>query len=309
MSGPALPQSRPALTQSGLDLVHASAVRSIPNRLLREPLLHFLLLGAALFLLYDVLRGQDERPDRIVVDAARVEQLAVGFSRVWQRPPTGAELAGLVEDFVREEVYYREALAMGLDRDDTIVRRRMRQKLEFLSEDLVDLAEPSEAQLEAWLAEHADDYRVEPRAALRQVYVSRERHGERAGAEARRLLERLREGADAAALGDASLLPTSLPLSPQREIAKHFGDDFAAAVMALEPGAWGGPVESTFGLHLVRLEAREPARTPTLAEARRAVERDWASARREEANEAFYQALRARYEVRVEMPAPPPAGS
>jgi hypothetical protein len=279
-------------------------VPSLSNRLVREPLVHFLLLGAALFVLYDVIAGERDAPDRIVVDSARVEQLALGFTRVWQRPPTEAELAGLVEDFVREEVYYREALAMGLDRDDTIVRRRMRQKLEFLSEDLVALAEPGEAELEAWLNEHADDYRVEPRAAFRQVYVSRERHGEAAEATAEALLARLSEGGeDGGALGDASLLPASLPLSPQREIAKHFGDDFAAVVLTLEPGAWSGPVESTFGLHLVRLEAREPARAPALEEVRQAVERDWAAAERREANEAFYQALRERYELTLEMPA------
>ncbi|MEN8162365.1 MAG: peptidylprolyl isomerase [Myxococcota bacterium] len=279
---------------------------SLPNRLLREPLFHFLLLGAALFVLYDVVLGERDEPDRIVVDATRVEQLALGFTRVWQRPPSEAELAGLVEDFVREEVYYREALAMGLDRDDTIVRRRMRQKLEFLSEDLVALAEPGEAELEAWLAEQADDYRVEPRAALRQVYVSRERHGEAAEATAEELLARLEAGEeDPAGLGDASLLPAALPLSSQREIAKHFGDEFATAVLTLEPGVWSGPVESTFGLHLVLLEAREPGRTPSLDEVRQVVERDWAAARREEANEAFYQALRERYEVTIEPPGPP----
>ena len=281
---------------------------NLAGRVLREPLVHFFLIGAALFMLYD--GSETERPDRIVVDVARVEQLALGFSRVWQRPPTESELAGLVEDFVREEVYYREALAMGLDRDDTIVRRRMRQKLEFLSEDLVALAEPNDAELEAWLTEHADDYGIEPRAALRQIYVSRERHGEGAEARAQQLLERLRaEGADGETLGDASLLPSSLPLSPRREIAKHFGDDFAAQVLGLETERWSGPIESAFGLHLVYVEASEPGRVPSLAEARQAVERDWESARRGEANEAFYQALRARYEVTVEVPASAPAGS
>lgn len=272
------------------------------GRFLREPLVHFFLIGALLFALYDGFEG--ERLDQIVVDAARVEQLALGFTRVWQRPPTETELAGLVEDFVREEVYYRESLAMGLDQDDTIVRRRMRQKLEFLSEDLAPPPEPSEEVLAAWLAEHADDYRVEPRAALRQVYVSRERHGDGAEARARQLLESLRKGgADADVLGDASLLPASLQLSPRREIAKHFGDDFAESVVQLETGRWSGPVESAFGLHLVFVEASEAGRVPSLAEVRRAVERDWTAARRDEANEAFYQALRGRYEVTVEVPA------
>jgi hypothetical protein len=275
---------------------------------LREPLVHFFVIGAALFLLYG--GSEAERPDRIVVDAARVEQLAFGFSRVWQRPPTETELAGLVEDFVREEVYYREALAMGLDQDDTIVRRRMRQKLEFLSEDLVPLPEPDEAELEAWLAEHADDYRIEPRCALRQVFVSRERHGEGAEARVQELLEQLRrQDADADAVGDASLLPASLALSPRREIAKHFGDGFAARVVELETGRWTGPVESAFGLHLVFVEVSEAGRVPALAEVRQAVERDWEAARRDEANEAFYQALRGRYEVTVDVGGSSPGDS
>jgi hypothetical protein len=275
---------------------------------LREPLVHFFVIGAALFMLYG--GSEAERPDRSVGDAARVEQLAFGFSRVWQRPPTETELAGLVEDFVREEVYYREALAMGLDQDDTIVRRRMRQKLEFLSEDLVPLPEPDEAELEAWLTEHADDYRIEPRAALRQVFVSRERHGEGAEARVQELLEQLRrQDADADAVGDASLLPASLALSPRREIAKHYGDGFAARVVELETGRWTGPVESAFGLHLVFVEVSEAGRVPALAEVRQAVERDWEAARRDEANEAFYQALRGRYEVTVDVPGSSPGDS
>jgi len=277
-------------------------VRSLAGRLLREPLVHFLVAGALLFALHGSPPAAG--PERIVVDGARVEQLVIGFTRVWQRPPTVEELAGLVDDFVREEIYYREALAMGLDRDDTIVRRRMRQKLEFLSEDLAALDAPDDATLEAWLAEHADAYRIEPRASLTQVYVSRERHGDDAEATSRRWLEALRSGAaDPSAIGDASLLPAKLPASSEREIARHFGDAFAAAVLRLEPGHWEGPVASAFGLHLVRVESREPGRPATLDEVRSAVERDWGTEQREKANEAFYQTLRQRYEVKVEMPA------
>ena len=281
------------------------------RRILREPLLHFLALGAALFVLFAWLRGPlPESPERIVVDGARIEQLALGFERVWQRPPTPAEIAGLVDDFVREEIYYREALAMGLDRDDTIVRRRMRQKLEFLSDDLAEIAEPTDAELERWLAEHAADYRVEPQVALRQVYLSRERRGEAAETDAEALLERLRRtpvDGFATAQGDASLLPASLSLSPERDLARTFGEEFAAAVLRLEPGRWSGPIASAYGLHLVFVEAREEGRLPALAEVRESVRNDWLGARRDEANEAFYQALRSRYEVTVELPPGPAA--
>jgi hypothetical protein len=267
----------------------------------REPLLHFFVLGAALFALFAWLRGPEaEAPGRIHVDAARIAQLAQGFARGWQRPPTPQELDGLVEDFVREEIYYREAVAMGLDRDDTIVRRRMRQKLEFLSEDLAPVAEPDDAALARHLAAHPDAYRIEPQLALRQVFVSRDRRGDAAFADARTLLARLVAGPAAAESGDASMLPASLPLSPLREIARVFGDDFAAEAVKLTPGGWVGPIESGFGLHLVFVETREDGRLPALAEVRDAVRNDWQAARRAEANETFYQQLLARYEVTVD---------
>ena len=263
--------------------------------------MQFFVLGAALFALFAWLRGPvADAPDRIHVDAARLEQLAQGFARGWQRPPTPQELDGLVEDFVKEEIYYREAVAMGLDRDDTIVRRRMRQKLEFLSEDLAAVAEPDDAALARHLAEHADVYRIEPQLALRQVFVSRDRRGDAAFGDARALLARLVADPAASPTGDASMLPASLPLSPLREIARVFGDEFAAAVVKSEPGRWIGPIESGFGLHLVFVEAREEGRVPSLAEVRDAVRMDWQTAQRAAANEAFYRRLRERYQVTVD---------
>jgi hypothetical protein len=271
------------------------------GRILREPLVHFFALGAGLFALFAWLRGPAaEAPDRIHVDTARIEQIAQGFARAWQRPATQQELDGLVVDFVKEEIYYREAVAMGLDRDDTIVRRRMRQKLEFLSEDLAPVAEPDDAALARHLAEHADTYRIEPQLALRQVFISRDRRGDAAFGDAHALLARLVADPAAAEAGDGSMLPASLPLSPLREIARVFGDDFAAEAAKSSPGRWFGPIESGFGLHLVFVESREEGRLPELAEVRDAVGSDWQAARRAEANETFYQQLRARYEVTVD---------
>jgi parvulin-like peptidyl-prolyl isomerase len=264
-------------------------------------LLHFFALGAGLFALSAILQGPvAEAPNRIHVDAAQIRQIEQGFERTWQRPPTRQELEGLVDEFVREEIYYREALAMGLDRDDTIVRRRMRQKLEFLSNDLAPPSEPDDAALERHLAAHADAHRIEPRVALRQVFVSRDRRGDAAVDEARALLARLPLDPGAAAAGDPSMLPASLALAPLGEVRRVFGDDFAAAVARVEPGRWTGPIESGFGLHLVFVERREEGRLPTLAEVRDAVRADWESARRTEANEAFYRRLRERYQVTVD---------
>ncbi len=273
----------------------------ILGRFFREPLLHFFVLGAALFGLFAWLRGPlVADTERIHVEATRIEQLALGFSRTWQRPPTQQELAGLVDEFVREEVLYREALALGLERDDTIVRRRMRQKLEFLSEDIAPVADPDDAALARHLAEHADAYRIEPRVALRQIFVSRDRRGEAASAHAQTLLARLEADPNASEAGDTSLLPASLPLGPLSDVARIFGDAFAEEVAKLTPGRWSGPVESGFGLHLIFVDTREEARTPALDEVREVVRNDWLAARRAEANEAFYQSLRERYEVTID---------
>jgi hypothetical protein len=276
-------------------------------KLLSEPLVHFLLLGAVLFGVFALVGDRGSaRAGQIVITPGHLEHLTVGFTRTWQRSPTAQELVGLIEDYIREEVLYREALAMGLDRDDTIVRRRLRQKLEFLTEETVETADPSDADLQTFLQQHADAFRVEPRLAFQHVYLSRNRHGDATDTEARELLAQLSTGAtatDTAALGDPFLLPHEFALSSRNEIAGLFGDAFATQLQHLEPGRWGGPVESGYGLHLVYVRERVDGRVPALAEVREAVQREWFTARRKAINEQFYQRLRARYTVIVEQPA------
>jgi len=271
------------------------------RRLLREPLLHFFAIGALLFALYGSLgRGQDA-PEEIVVDRARLESLAAGFARVWQRPPTPEERRALVETWVREEILYREGVALGMDRDDPVVRRRIAQKMDFLADGQAPAA-PSEVELQAWLEAHSDDYRVEPTYTLRQLYFDPGRRGAGLAADLAAARAALESGATAA--GDTSLLPDALDAAPASEVARVFGTDFAAALDALPVGAWQGPVRSGYGQHLVALGARTPGRAQTLAEARPALERDWLRARTEAANAAFYAALRQRYTVRIEDGAP-----
>jgi hypothetical protein len=269
------------------------------RHILREPLLHFLLLGALLFWLYGALnRGALDAPDEIVVDRAHVESLAAQFQRSWQRPPTAEEMQGLIDTWVREEVFYREGLAQRLDRDDPVVRRRVAQKLTAMADAQMP-AEASEAELQAWLAAHPDDYRLEPRVQLRQVYFDPARHGERIDAEVAAARGALAKGSKAA-LGDATLLPDSLDAAPVSEIARVYGQDFAVAVAALPIGEWQGPIASAYGVHLVEIGSREPGRIPALAEVRVAVERDLLRARADQAGKAFYQSLRQRYSVRIE---------
>jgi hypothetical protein len=272
-------------------------------RLVREPLFHFVLLGVLLFALAHLARRDDANaPSEIVVSAGRIDHLAAAYARTWQRPPTDDELERLIADDVREEVLYREALALGLDRDDTIVRRRLRQKMEFLAETDA-AAEPGDDELARHLEQHADAYRLPERISFRHVYLDPQRHGDRLAAE----IERLRAALDAApaasdqdALGDPFLLPHGFHDVTDGDVSGTFGDAFAARLGELPLGRWEGPVTSGYGVHLVRVDARTPGRKAELAEVRDAVRRDLANERRLAANEALVRRLLERYTVRIE---------
>lgn len=275
------------------------------RRILGEPLLHFLLIGTGLFLAFSLMPRDQRSGDagEIVVSQGQVEHLAAGFARTWQREPSAEELAGLVSDFVREEVYYREALALGLDQDDTVIRRRLRQKLEFIFDDVAARAEPSEAELQAYLLAHPDAFRREPRLSFRQVYLNPDRRGPRVEADAAQLLAQLSQAGtdlDAAALGDATLLESAFADVSPSDVAAQFGADFADRLMELAVGAWQGPLKSGLGLHLVQVSERRDATLPVLAEVRDQVRREWDKARRAELKELSYRELLARYTVIVE---------
>ena len=276
--------------------------------LLREPLVHFLLLGAALFVLDAWLRpaAAPTANTEIVVSEARIRNLAQNFRRTWQRPPTRQELDGLVQAHIREEVLYREALALGLDRDDAIIRRRLQQKMEFIAEEAASMAEPSEEELEQYLATHADTFRVEPRATFSQVFLDPRKRAAALDADVKRMLATLNAGgnsSDLAKIGDSLMLlePRYENVSPA-QVARIFGADFAEALMRQPVGEWSGPVASGYGAHLVRVESLTPGGTPTLAEVRPLVMREWSNAKRREISEAFYERLRAKYTVSVQMP-------
>ncbi len=277
--------------------------------LLREPLVHFLLLGAALFVLDAWLRpaAVPAATSEIVVSEARIRNLAQNFARTWQRPPTREEIDGLVESHVREEVMVREALALGLERDDTIIRRRLQQKVEFVSDEAAALAKPGDEELAAYLAAHADAFRSDPRVTFAQVYLDPAKRAGTMDADAKRLIDALnapKGSLDVAKVGDRlMLLEPRYENATQTDLARLFGDEFAEAVVKQPVGRWSGPVRSGYGVHLVRVETLTPGGTPDLADVRPLVEREWANARRQELSKAFYDRLRAKYKVTVQMPA------
>lgn len=290
----------------GVARAGGAGLAAILGRAVREPLVHFMTIGLALFLANGLIRGPDEGPsgDAILISEGRVNQLAESFLLLSGRLPSRPELESLVDDFISEEVAYREAVAMGLDADDTIVRRRMRQKLEFLIEDGAAGAEPTEADLQQWLAANADAYRVPERRAIRQVMASADRRGAQAGADAEAFLAELSARADPAGMGDRTMLPAAMPLTTQEGISSLFGEDFAAVVFAHPGNGWFGPVASAYGQHAVLVMEKSPGRVAALAEIRDRVRADWIESRRDAGRDEFHARMRKRYEIRIEWPEP-----
>ena len=275
------------------------------GRLLREPLFHFLILGAGLFALYaNVNNDTVEPPDRIVVDEGEIQRLSEQFRRTWMRPPTRQELKGLADEFVNEEILYREALALGLDQDDLIVRRRMRQKMEFINENLFEQAAPGDAELQSYLDAHPEKFGIPEQLSFQQVYLSTKDNPEDAQDRAEELLARLEvdPALDPQAVGDPTLLPPGLSEVSARDITGVFGSYLAEAIATAPLNRWSGPYLSQYGLHVVRVTSRAPGRSPALAEVRKAVEREWTAEKRREANERFLRALRERYQIEVRLP-------
>ncbi len=282
----------------------ARHTRRIVTASAREPLVQFIAIALVLFGANRLIDGgEPERSgESITISEGRVQQIADRYRLLAGRLPSRSELQMLVSDFVDEEVAYREAVTLGLDVDDTIVRRRLRQKLEFLLEDGAAIEEPADAQLSAWLDQHAAQYRMPERVAFRQIMASNDAHSTRARANAQAILEELRSGVDPTQLGDASMLPSAMPLTTQQGVARLFGEAFAAAVFAHANAGWFGPVASPLGAHAVLILSREPARDPALEEIRSKLRSDWIEARRRTKREALQARLRESYEIEVEWP-------
>ena len=275
-------------------------------KLLREPLLHFLLLGASIFAVHGLVSEHSAgRPGEIVVTQGKVENLVIGFTRTWQRPPSEQELQGLVRDYVREEAAYRKALALGLDRDDSIVRRRLRQKLEFISDSLVSQKEPTDADLQTYLTSHPEQFKTQSVFTFSQVYLSPQLHRDHLRRDVARTfaqLQRTGSQVDLTSVGDPFVLEQYFKKIPADEIKKMFGDQFEAGLEAIEPGQWNGPVQSGYGLHLVFVSERTEAHLPVLADVRDEVRREWLNAMRMEATDTFYAELLRHYSVKIAQP-------
>ncbi len=231
-----------------------------------------------------------------MVSQGVVDSLAREYQARWQRPPSGQELAGLVEAHIRDEIMYREGIALGLDRDDPVIKRRVRQKLEVIAEEQLARDAPTDVELAAYLTQHADRFARPGTVSFEQVYFS----ATVTAAEIESARASAVRGADPARLGQTTMLPTRADKLPLDLAARDFGNEFANGLAKLPLNEWAGPVRSGFGQHLVRVTARTPTRTPPLEELRPALAREWESERRAASLAENYQTLRSQYEVLIE---------
>jgi predicted ABC-type ATPase len=280
------------------------------TRLFKEPLIQFLIIGAAIYGAYAVFGSPEEdyRDNIILVDSNRINAMISEWESRWQRPPTRQEIDGLIQQYIKEDVLYRQAVSMGLNEDDPITRRRMAQKLEFLTSDLAQLQEPAEGELETFFEENEAAYRDPDRISFSHIFIDPDARGDATLDDADQLLAQLKaEGEPTEEMlqqGDRFMLQNYFAAASERDIRRQLGSGFAESVMALEPGQWHGPVLSGYGVHLVYVFAYQEAPAPQFEAVRERVLEDWHTVKREEFNQQFLESLKERFEIIVdELPA------
>jgi len=272
----------------------------------REPLVQFFFIGMFIYGAYALYGVQDEgfEDNTIVVDSARIRAFVIAWESRWNRAPTERELNGLINQFVREDILYREAIAMGLDKDDPITRRRMAQKLEFLTKDIARLKEPAEGELERYFEEKKDRFQAPDLITFSLVFIDPEKRGDATLDDAALLLAELQAagppGSSTLDKGDRFMLQNYYPQKTELDVRKLFGSGFATAVMQLEQGQWHGPVLSGYGVHLVYVDALVKAPPPVLEDVRKVVFQNWQADQQEKFNETFFENLKSRYEIVIE---------
>jgi hypothetical protein len=275
------------------------------KRWLKEPLLHFLVLGGLIFVLYNWTNEGISDDDEIIVTLAHQQNLSNTFARTWQRPPSEAELGSLIEDYIRQEIAYRESQAMQLDRDDIVIRRRLRQKLEMLAEDVVMMTPPQLADLQQYFEDNPDAFRQPAVLSFRQVFFNVDGDQDGAMRRAEELLLQLQgdtSEVDFLGAGDPSMLPRELERARVPELASVFGADFAEKLQDIESGKWAGPVRSGFGVHLVQVDEMIASRMPAFDDVAELVAREWQVERRGQAIDGLYDRLAESYTITVEAP-------
>ncbi len=263
-------------------------------------------IGAFIYLLYGMFSEPvvDDSDKTIVVTTGEVEWMRAAWEKRWNRAPTKTEFDGLIQQYIKETVLYREALTMGLNKHDQVIRRRLAQKLEFLAKDLVALTPPDDAELSAYFEAHQASYQLPARYTFTQVFIDPDKRGDDALNYAEEVKAKLialgASNAQAAELSDRLMLQSDYAEVTQLDIKKQFGNEFAESLIKLSTGQWVGPVLSGYGIHLVYIDQIHLPPPTVLAEVRERVVRDWTADRSETLNKKFYADLREQYTVIIE---------
>ena len=277
-------------------------------KLLREPLVHIMFIGAIIYALYGLFAEPvvEETDKSIVVTAGEIQWMQSSWQKRWNRPPTTKEFDALIQQYIKETVLYREALTMRLNKHDVVIRRRLAQKLEFLAKDLVALTPPTEAELQAYFEEHLARYQEPSLYTFTQIFFDPDKRGDKTLDDAEAVKVTLIEQGDAiddpGALGDGLMLQNYFPQKDRSEIQRNLGSGFTDTLVTLAPGQWHGPVLSGFGVHLVYVSSVSEPPHPVFAKLRERVIADWSMQRGEELNDKFYDSLREQYTVVIEEP-------
>lgn len=282
------------------------------KKLLHEPLLHFVVVGVLLFLFYGYVGESDKTNDaQIIVGSAEIERMQTAWEKQWRRLPTGEELQNLIEQFIQEELLYREALTLGLEKDDTIIRRRLAQKMKFLIQDIADQRQPAEAELTAFFDENREQFKSPAQISFTHVYFNPDRRGAKAVEDAYQVLENLKESSfeQGPDHGDPFMLHHDYVEISQQEAARLFGRQFAEDLFKLRPGSWQGPIRSGYGIHLVRVKEYVPARVPNFSEVKDRVHQEYMDRQRRKTNEEALRDLKTRYRIEVDAEAVKQGGS
>ena len=267
----------------------------------KEPLFHFLIIGALIFVVFSMVNQSDPTVsgNMIIVTNAEIERLSGNWSKRWNRPPTETELKGLVDSYIKEEVYYREALALGLDKNDTILRRRLMQKMEFLTNDLAELSTPDKSELKKYLLDNKEKYQLPARVSFSHIYFSLDKRGAKTFEDAKNVLSQLND-LSTPEKGDSFMLPYDFVQKTPFEVERLFGSGFAEQLFTLNTNAWQGPIASGYGFHLVRISEKTDPRMPELFSVIDKVRTDLMFELRQKMNKKIYEKFKERYEIIIE---------
>ena len=268
---------------------------SVVAQVFRQPLVHFLLIGLGVFILFGAQNGMDATPSaqEIVITEGKIAQLVDRYRAVWRRQPTRKELEKLIDNYIRNEILTREAVALSLDSNDTVIRQRLRQKMEFLIESATGALKPSDEELRAFFNANIEKFALAPEVAFEQIFV-----GENPSTKTvEEVSQALKDGADPGAVGATTLLPASMKLSSKPVVDRTFGRNFFAQLASAEAGVWSGPVKSGYGVHFVRVTKLTDGTQPSFEEVRDAVVRDWKIKKSDEIAAEQYDRMRQRYSI------------